>query len=328
MLEVCLALVPALIVSVYLFGVLSLLQVMLSVVFCLGFEALFVYLRKKPVMATVYDGSALLTGMLIGLSLPHFAPWWLNLLACLSAIIFAKQLYGGLGHNPFNPAMVGFAVVLVSFPAIFSTHWANSTLVDTHQRLSMGAQVAIVFDSQQVNDGISGATPLDVYKQGIRYQTGEQVREQDSFKHFNGGWLYVNLSYLIAGLWLIWRKRIRWQISVAVLFGLSLCSLLFAWDSDLYVPLSMHLFSGATMMAVFFIATDPVTAATTPKGRWLYGFLIGVLIFVIRTYGQYPDGVAFAVLLLNLASPVIDAYTQPISFGHNKAKIGLKQNDS
>ncbi len=318
MLEVSLALLPALFVSFYLFGIASIVQVSLSVLFCLFFEATVLYLRNKPIAETLFDGSAILTGLLLGLSLPHFAPWWLSLLASLSAIVLGKQLYGGLGHNPFNPAMVGFALVLVSFPALFSTHWAGSLLLDSTAQLSLSEQVSIIFNAQPLTDAISGATPLDVYKQGIRYKTGEELLQQDIFQHINGGWIYLNLAYLVAGLWLIWRKHISWQVSLAVLLGLSFCSICFAWDKDVYVPLSLHLFSGATMIGAFFIATDPVSSATTPKGRWLYGFLLGVLVFVIRTYGQYPDGVAFAVLLMNLVVPLIDAYTQPVIFGRSK----------
>lgn len=328
MLEVCVALLPALSMSFYLFGIASLVQIMLSVVFCLLMEAIFLLLRKRSLSLYLFDGSALLTGLLLGLSLPHFAPWWLSLLAAITAIGLGKHLYGGLGQNPFNPAMVGFAVILVSFPALFSTHWATSALMPSSiNSLDIIQELSMIFSPSSFSDALSGATPLDAYKQGIRYQTSEEVLAQDTFNAFNGGWFLLGLAYLLGGLWLIWRKRISWQISVSLLLGLSLSSLLFGWDEDLYTPLSLQLFSGATMIAAFFIATDPVTAASTPKGRWIYGFLIGVLVFVIRAYGQYPDAVAFAVLLMNTAAPLIDAYTQPVSFGHKKAKTGLKDND-
>lgn len=328
MLEVCVALLPALAVSFYLFGIASLIQVALSLCICLLTEAFFLLLRQRPVGFYLFDGSALLTGLLLGLSLPHFAPWWLSVLAAVTAMGLGKHLYGGLGQNPFNPAMVGFAVVLVSFPALFSTHWAASSLVaSSAQSLDFSQSMGVIFNPSSFSDVISGATPLDAYKQGIRYQTAEEVLTQDTFSAFNGGWFLLGTAYLLGGLWLILRQRISWQISLSLLLGLSLSSLILGWDEDLYAPLSLQLFSGATMMAAFFIATDPVSASSTPKGRWIYGFFIGVLIFVIRAYGQYPDGVAFAVLLMNIAAPLIDAYTQPVSFGHTKAKRGLKDND-
>lgn len=327
MFEVSLALLPALLVSLYLFGVSSVIQVVLSALFCVLAEAVCLMLRKRPLAHYVFDGSALLTGLLLGLSLPHFAPWWLSLFAAIVAIGLGKYLYGGLGQNPFNPAMVGLAVVLVSFPALFSTHWAASIWMSSSIDLDLFQSINVIFNPSAFSDALSGATPLDAYKQGIRFKTAQEVLNQELFTGFNGGWFLLNVSYLVGGIWLIWRKRIRWQISLALLLGLSLSALIFGWDEDQYAPLSLQLFSGATMMAAFFIATDPVSAASTPKGRWIYGFFIGVLIFMIRSYGAYPDGVAFAILLMNTTAPLIDAYTQPVSFGHAQAKRGLKKDD-
>jgi electron transport complex protein RnfD len=325
MLMVILATLPGLLVSTALFGFGTLINVILACATALLSEAAILRLRQRPVGFFLKDNSALLTGVLLGLALPPFAPWWITVIAVSFAVVFAKQLYGGLGNNPFNPAMVGYALVLVSFPVQMTTNWALSSQMTGSGFAPLADTLSAIFASAPV-DGYSGATPLDAYKHLIDKQTASVVLQQDTFNGWlNGGWEWVNLAYLLGGVFLIWRRIISWHIPLAMITGLALCSLLFGWDKDMYTPLSLHLLSGATMLGAFFIATDPVSAATTVRGKLIYGAGIGVLLYIIRTWGAYPDAVAFAVILMNFAAPFIDAYTQPRTYGHKKARRGLTE---
>lgn len=331
MLLVVLAALPGMAAQWYFFGIGFLIQVALAVATAWLAEAAILRLRHAPVVPVLTDNSALLTALLLGISLPPLAPWWLVVIGTLFAIVIAKQLYGGLGQNPFNPAMVGYVVLLISFPVqmtswlppdalqavkpgladsfsmIFSGHTLSG---ETMQQLQMGA------------DGVSQATPLDTFKTGLR--AGHSASELLAQPIYSGvlaglGWQWVNLGYLLGGLLLLAKGAIRWHIPVSFLASLGCCATLgwlFAPDT-LNSPL-IHLFSGATMLGAFFIATDPVTASTTNRGRLIYGALIGLLVWLIRSFGGYPDGVAFAVLLANICVPLVDYYTQPRVYGHRR----------
>lgn len=317
MLKVMLATVPGLMVLSLFFGWGSLINIILACVTAAASEALILKLRKRPVLPYLKDNSALLTAVLLGLALPPFAPYWVTVVATAFAIIMSKQLYGGLGQNPFNPAMAGYALVLVSFPVQMTTTWALSFQMSGHELLSFADTLRVIFTGMPVADGVSGATPLDAYKNLISTGLASDVLATATFNGWlNGGWEWLNLAFLVGGIWLIWQRIITWHIPVALLLALSICSLALGFDEDLHTPLRLHLFSGATMLGAFFIATDPVTASTTARGKLIYGALIGVLIYVIRTWGSYPDAVAFSVLLMNFAAPFIDAYTKPRTYGH------------
>ena len=236
------------------------------------------------------------------------------------AIVIAKQLYGGLGQNPFNPAMVGYVVLLISFP-VQMTSWLppdelRATALSLHDTLlaifsGHTSQGATLHELQMGVDGISQATPLDGFKTGLRSGSVEQVLQQPLFGGALAGigWQWVNLGFLAGGLFMLARRLIHWQIPFSMLAAIAFCSGLAWWIDPAHQasPL-IHLFSGASMLGAFFIATDPVSASTTPKGRLIYGALIGVLVWLIRVYGGYPDGVAFAVLLANITVPLIDHY--------------------
>lgn len=322
--KVMLATVPGLIVLTVFFGWGNLINIMLAGLTAVLCEASILKLRGRPVLRYLKDYSALLTALLLGLALPPFTPYWVTISATAFAIVIVKQLYGGLGQNPFNPAMAGYALVLVSFPVQMTTSWALSFQMSGQELLPFTDTLAVIFAGQPIADGFSGATPLDAYKNLIATSLAPQVLATSTFNGWlNGGWEWVNLAFLLGGVWLVWQRIITWHIPVAILLALSLCSLFLGFDEDLYTPLHLHLLSGATMLGAFFIATDPVTASGTPRGKLIYGALIGVLIYVIRTWGSYPDGVAFAVLLMNFAAPFIDAYSQPRTYGHTKAKRGL-----
>jgi electron transport complex protein RnfD len=334
MLTVILATLPGLAVATGLFGFGTLINVVMAGITAVICEAVVLNIRKRPLAFFLKDNTALLTGVLLGLALPPFAPWWITVLATSFAIVFSKQLYGGLGNNPFNPAMIGYALVLVSFPVQMTTNWALSSQMTGSGFADISSTLTAIFgtsttDGVSVVDAYTGATPLDAYKHLIAKETSDVVLQQSTFNGWlNGGWEWVNLAYLLGGLFLLWRKIISWHIPVSMLAALAICSLLLGWDEDMYTPLSLHLLSGATMLGAFFIATDPVSASTTVRGKLIYGAGIGILLYIIRTWGAYPDAVAFAVILMNFAAPFIDAYTQPRTYGHKKAKRGLAAKDN
>ncbi|MBT3277537.1 RnfABCDGE type electron transport complex subunit D [Candidatus Thioglobus sp.] len=302
--QVIYALVLGVSASYVFFGWGIIVQILLGVVSALIVESAFVAMRGRSVLASLSDGSAVLTAILLAISIPSIAPWWLVVVGVAFAIIFGKQLYGGLGNNPFNPAMLGYAFLLISYPLQMTT-WP----VDF---LSLSQVVDEVFNLLNF-DGISGATRLDDVKTSLSLGSDIATLQVRSISQS-----WINIGFLVGGIYLLARKIIFWHIPVAVLAGiLTVASLISMLDAQQHLPVQNHLILGGTMLGAFFIATDPVSASTTPRGRLIYGFLIGMLIVVIRTYGGYPDGVAFAVLLMNMVVPLIDHYTQPKVFGRS-----------
>lgn len=327
MLWVIVACIPGILAQIYYFGYGNLIQIAIAIITALIAESTVLSLRKRPIFTQIRDNSALLTGLLLAISLPPLAPWWIIVLGTTFSIVVAKQLYGGLGHNPFNPAMVGYVVLLVSFP-VQMTCWllpmnlqlAPISFFDTLLIiLTDNIQNYSPYSLPQNIDAVSQATPLDAFKTGLRSQSAIQVLQQPLFSDVlaTHGWQWINAGFLVGGLLLLWRKIIYWYIPVSFLLSLTVCTTI-SWlvAPENSAPPLLHLFSGATMLGAFFIATDPVSAATTPKGRLIFGGLIGLLVWLIRVYGGYPDAVAFAVLLANIAVPLIDHYTQPRVHGH------------
>ncbi len=296
MLQVLAALLPGIAVYAWLIGPVVLVQLAIATAAALLGEAFMLRLLGKPLGLFLGDGSAVVTGWLIALAFPPLAPWWLIVVASLFAIVVAKHLYGGLGQNPFNPAMIAFAVCIVSFPALMS-QWPAVDM-----KAGFMDQLAIVFGYSPRLDAISGATPLDALKTALKLGEGKATvasitADTGTFGHFGGnGWEWVGLAYLIGGLWL--------------------------WNPAQFANPLFHLFSGGSMLGAFFIVTDPVSGCTTPKGKLIFGFSAGVLAYIIRVFGGYPDGVAFAVLLLNICVPLIDLYTQPPIFGMKEGTKG------
>ncbi|MGR2857046.1 electron transport complex subunit RsxD [Erwinia sp. 1181_3] len=333
MLLVLIAAVPGMVAQWYYFGWGNLIQVLIAAIAAIGAEAAILRLRKLPLADTLKDNSALLTALLLGISIPSLAPWWVIVIGTLFAVVISKQLYGGLGQNPFNPAMVGYVVLLISFP-VQMTSWLPP---DGLQGMTptLGDTLSMIFHfhtldghtMQQLQvgiDGVSQATPLDTFKTGLRAgHRAEQLLAQPIYSGVLAGlgWQWVNVGYLLGGVFLLCTRSIRWHIPAGMLISLAFCATL-GWlisPHSLVSPV-IHLLSGATMLGAFFIATDPVTASTTNKGRLIYGALIGLLVWLIRSFGGYPDGVAFAVLLANICVPLIDYYTQPRVYGHRKDK--------
>jgi electron transport complex protein RnfD len=279
--------------------------------------------RGQPLNPFLTDGSAVVTAVLLAFCLPPLTPWWLPAIGTAFALIFAKHLYGGLGYNPFNPAMIGYVLLLISFPREMTTWLPAQEL--TAQSLDLKESLKLVFAGATTQgigvDAFSGATPLDYAKTQLGLgQSMEEIRTQSLFGRLGGqGWEWLSMWFFLGGIWLLYRRVISWHIPLAMLGSLLAMALLFQWIGPASYPSALlHLVSGGTMLGAFFIATDPVTAAATPRGRLLYGAGIGCLTYIIRTWGGYPDGVAFAVLLMNMAVPTIDYYTQPRVFGQNR----------
>jgi len=316
--------IPGLIAQTIFFGWGNIHNILWCSLVALACETVILMLRKRPISFYLNDYSAVVTAVLLGLALPPFAPWWVSLVATSFAIVFAKHLYGGMGYNPFNPAMVGYALVLVSFPVAMTTNWATpAPLLDGVP--SLAQTLSAIWSGTPLPDGFTGATPLDFYKNEIPHSLSETVRENPIFGDmFSLGWEWVNIAFLSGGIGLLLLKIIPWHTPVAVLLGLGIPSLLLGHDADQTTPLMIHMLSGATMLGAFFIATDPVTSCTTKLGRLVFGFGVGLLTYIIRVHGGYPDAFAFAVLLMNFAAPFIDVYTQPRTFGYDKAKRGPK----
>ncbi|MGV2935017.1 electron transport complex subunit RsxD [Providencia sp. AGC89] len=328
MLWVLLAAIPGIAVQIYFFGVGTLFQILLAMLTAVLTEAVSIRLREKPIVPVLKDNSAIVTALLLGVSLPPLAPWWLIVLGTFFAITIAKQCYGGLGQNPFNPAMVGYVVLLISFP-VHMTNWLPPHEL---QNLSISPldSLSVIFNSHTLTgisleqlrtgvDGMSQATPLDSFKTGLLTHSVTEVLQQPILQGSLAGigWQWVNVAYLIGGLIMINRRIISWHIPLSFLGTLAILSVVsYLIDDSRFAPPLVQLLSGATMLGAFFIATDPVTASTTPKGRIIFGVIIGFLVWVIRVFGGYPDAVAFAVLLANITVPLIDYYTQPRAYGH------------
>lgn len=323
MLKVLLALVPGIAAYVWVFGGGILVTLTLASITALASEAIALKLRNRPIKPFLMDGSALVTAWLLALALPPLAPWWVVVVGTLFAIIVAKQLYGGLGYNPFNPAMVGYAVLLISFPLIM-TSWP-APLVLAQARLGFMDQLNYIFGGALpagiLVDAISSATPLDYLKTQLTlHHSVQAITQAPIFGVLGGkGGELVTGAYLLGGLYLVQQRIISWHLPTAFLGALALIAgAFYLTDATHFSNPLFHLFSGATMLCAFFIITDPVSAPTTPRGKLIFAAGIGVLTYLIRVYGGYPDGVAFAVLLFNISVPLIDAYTQPRVFGHKK----------
>lgn len=322
MLAVLYALIPGLLAYVYFFGTGVLINISIAVITAVSLEAIILKIRQRPVLPFLLDGSAVVTAVLLALALPTLSPWWLTLIGTGFAIIIAKHLYGGLGYNPFNPAMAGYATLLIAFPREM-TAWIPA---EVHHFGFLDSLRYTLFESLPNGadyDSITMATPLDTVKTqlGLNFTLNEIESTNSSL--FGGvagrGWEWINLLFMLGGFTLIYMKVINWRIPVALLGSLFIIALLFSlFDTDAYANPIFHLFSGGAILGAFFIATDPVTASTTLKGQFIYAAGIGVFTYIIRTWGGYPDGVAFAVLLMNMAVPTIDYYTRPRVFGEER----------
>jgi Na+-translocating ferredoxin:NAD+ oxidoreductase subunit D len=337
--QVVIALIPALIAAVYFFGLQALLLTLYGGFAAMGTEALIQKSRKKPV--TIMDGSAFLTGMLVAFNLNAGTPWWLTIVGSVFAIAIGKHAFGGLGMNPFNPALLGRAFVLASWPTLVTAGWIKTKLGSINGiKLSDIPIDSLQTISPKAHTLLTSATPLNVAK-SMRDSTFVQTMTTDqalngrihdlihtaltSFHNLqNLFWGNIGGSFgevsafalLLGALWLIHNHIIEWRIPLSYVLtvfvialavgGLSISDALF------------QVLAGGLILGAFFMATDPVTSPMTKKGRIIFGIGCGVLTMFIRMKGGYPEGVCYSILLMNIAVPLIDKYTVPRAFGEVK----------
>lgn len=323
---VILALAPTTVWGLFVFGWPALLLFIVTVSSALMFEAFCLKLAGKPVTLTLADGSAILTGILIALSLPPWAPWWIGALGAFLGIVVGKQVFGGLGQNLFNPAMLARVALLVSFPLEMTT-WVNPAPFFFTLAPSLESAWAIVFNGQQPVDGMTGATVLGWIK--TEFSQGRGLGESLGAADWGllkslFGWQRGSLGetstlfIVLGGLWLLREKVITWHIPFSMLGTVALLASLFTLiDGDRYAGPLLHLSSGGLMLGAFFIATDYVTSPNSQTGQLIFGAGCGLITFVIRTWGGFPEGVAFAVLLMNSITPIIDHYVRPRIYGRD-----------
>lgn len=315
--QVIYALVPGTLALIWYFGWGVLSNLLLAILFAELLEWGMLKLRQRPVRPFLNDYSAVVTAWLLAVAMPAFSPWWLILIAMVFAIVIAKHLYGGLGYNPFNPAMIGYTAVLISYP-VQMTIWP-APLDFSFSHISLGQALQQVFGAgAQGWDAFTSATPLDAVKVDLKMgKPLAEILSNGSFGLFAGrAWEWVSLAWLVGGLWMLYQRIISWHIPAALLGVLGLMASIF-WliNPQAYSSPLFHLLGGGAMLGAFVIATDPVSASTTPVGKLFYAGGIGLFTYIIRTWGGYPDGIAFSVIIMNMAVPLIDYYTQPRVYG-------------
>ncbi|MEQ1527991.1 MAG: RnfABCDGE type electron transport complex subunit D [Methylococcales bacterium] len=318
--QVIVALLPGVACGVLLFGWPALYLTAVTVASALLFEALCLKMKGVSAAPFLRDGSAILTALLVAMTLPPWAPWWIGVVGAGMAIILGKHVYGGLGQNLFNPAMLARVALLISFP-IEMTTWINVTPLFTGPGII--DSLAITFSGLSDLDGVTGATTLGAVKTGFSVNQLLPGLLNDysgtlAFLGWERGSLgeTSSLLLLLGGLWLLRQGVIQWHIPASLLATLTLLSTVFHWyDSSHYLSPWVHLHSGAVMLVAFFIATDYVTSPNTPLGQLIFGAGVGLLIFVIRSWGGYPEGTGFAILLMNAVTPLIDHYIRPRIYG-------------
>ena len=307
------ALLPAIIVNVYYYGIGVLLNIILASITALFAEFLILKMRKIDIKSSLGDGSALVAAWLLAVSVPSISPWWIIFIGTLFTIVVAKHFYGGLGSNLFNPAMIGYAVLLISFPSVM-TKWPASIDISMQQSLDLffsGTTLAI--------DSISSATPLDYIKTELfQGSTISEIKNNASISMALAGIHYVAIAYFFGGLFLFFKKIITWHLPITFLVSIiAIASLFNIIDPQQFSSPIFHLINGGTILCAFFIITDPVSGPTTPRGKIVFAFLAALIILLIRNFGGYPEGIAFAVIFLNICVPLIDKLTQPKVFGHD-----------
>ncbi len=325
MFTVLLALIPATAVDIYLFGWPALLLFAVTVGACVGTEAIFLAIAGQPVGKVLSDYSAVLTGWLLAMSLPPWAPWWIGVLGAIFAIALAKHTFGGIGQNMFNPAMVARVALLVSFPVIMTAWVMPHPMFDANSP-GLGDAIAITFGGQ-VPDSVSAASALGHVKtelsRGIpvTQSIAEVPPLMDMVRGTRAGSLGETSAILLlaGGLFLMARRIISWHTPLAVMGSLFFMGTVFhGLDPARFTDGMFHLMSGATFLGAFFIATDYVTSPVSKQGQLVFGVGVGVLTWLIRTFAGYPEGMAFAILLMNSLTPIIDQYTRPRAFGRSR----------
>ncbi len=306
MFGVVIAMIPALLVSVYFFGLDAIRVNLIAIAACIFFEWIIQkFLLKGEV--TITDGSAIVTGMLLAFNVPSNLPWWIIVIGAIVSIGVGKMSFGGLGNNPFNPALVGRVFLLISFP-VQMTSWPKVQVLNF-----------------AMTDAQTGATPLAIVKEGIK--NGESFSSiinnlptsySDMFFGQMGGSLgeISAIALIIGGLYMLYRKIITWHIPVSIIATVAIFTgILYGINPDKYADPLFHLLTGGLMLGAIFMATDMVTSPMTSKGMIIYGVGIGVITVLIRVWGAYPEGVSFAILIMNAFTPLINYYIKPKRFG-------------
>ncbi len=323
MLQVCLALVPCTAFGLYLFGWPALYLLITTCAAAVITEALCLRAIGAP-LKRLRDSSALLTGWLLALSLPPWAPWWIAVGGAAFAIAIGKQLYGGIGQNPFNPAMLARVALLISFPMQMTT-WVNAAPILSAQAPTILQALHITFGGV-LPDGITGATELGRLRTALtQHQHAQDVLAngyvlRESLLGFTRGSLgeTSEVLVLIGGLWLLYQRIISWHIPLSMLAGLGATAGFFHLiDPELHGSALYHLSSGGIMLGAFFIATDLVTSPSAASGKIIFGAGCGIVTYIIRSWAGFPEGVAFAVLFMNALTPLIDRYFKPRIFGRD-----------
>jgi electron transport complex protein RnfD len=285
--QVIYATLPIILISITLFGFITLWQIATAILTAIIIDVIAAKLKHKPLFYFTSDYSSILTALLLALSIPIMADFWVIIVGVSFALIFAKYLYGGMGNNIFNPAMVGYVFLIVSYPA-------SMTIWQIRADLSIS-----YFWYLNDFDVLSGATLLDSAKHNL-----ENLPTQSNT-------IYLSIAAIFGGIYLLIRKIISWHIPVFLIVGFSLTLFvinIFGTNLENNHDIIFHIFAGGLMFGAFFIATDPVSTCSTIKGRIIFAILVGFLIAIIRIFGNYPDGIAFAILIANMSVPLIDYY--------------------
>jgi len=313
MFTVILGLLPALFLQIGFFGYQILGNLFFGIGFALFLEAVCLKLRNYPIRPFILDGSAFVTAWLLIISVPANIPIWTLLIGIFFSIVVAKHAYGGIGSNPFNPAMIGYAVLLISFPKIM-TNWPISDGFEIRNFIQFSQFFSIV-NINEAYDAIVSATPLDQIKTSLFL--GKEVNALPISLSTLSSYQMIAILYFLGGLFLVYKKVITWHLPLSLILSIYIFSgLLHLYNQNTYMSPLFHLLNGATFLAAFFIITDPVSSPTTLKGKIIFGILIGLITVIIRNYGGYPDGIAFAVIFMNICVPLIEKFTQPKVFGY------------
>lgn len=324
MLHVCSALAPCTIFGLYLFGWPAFNLLVITCAAAIGTEALCLKAIGAP-LTRLRDCSALLTGWLLALSLPPWAPWWIGVGGSAFAIGIGKQLYGGIGQNPFNPAMLARVALLISFPVQMTT-WVNVTPLLSHDAPSIEQALRITFGGAST-EGMTGATALGHLRTALTQHANAQTviaadfNLRDAIVGVTRGSLgeTSEILALLGGLWLLYQRIISWHIPVAMLAALGVAAGFFhLMDPAHHGGALFHLSSGGIMLGAFFIATDLVTSPASSRGKLVFGVGCGLVTYIIRSWAGFPEGVAFAVLFMNALVPLIDRYFKPRIFGRDQ----------
>ncbi len=336
-------LIPAIIANVYFYGYGVVVNILLSVFSCLVAEGIVLKLRKRHINLLWRDSSAMVTGVILGLTLPQLLPWYLTVIGSVFAIVVVKQVFGGLGQNVFNPAMAGFVFLLISSPVAMTTYVIP--VPGNHEALTLSRATAIIFTNSQdakkeamdsvdelvakdrslrAHDALTGPTFLTdaMHERPSKNSPNNNIKEfTEKSQGPAGYWLFLSheitsLMFLLGGIVLIIFKVIDWRIPLAFLATLGVAGGIFWFCApEAFLSPVTHYIFGATVFGAFYILTDPVTAVSKPQGAFIFGITAAVLFIIIRNLGGYPDAMAFSVILSNAAAPLISILTHRRPFG-------------